>query len=79
MESNELDLSRTEPDPKQPQMQAIVDGETVKIEASKQIILRCGKGSITITKNGKIVLRGTHMFSRSSGPNRIKGASVQIN
>ena len=79
MESAEADLAKTEPDAKQPLMEAVVDGEMVKIEGRKKIVLRCGKGSITITKDGKIVVRGTSLLSRSSGPNRIKGASVQIN
>jgi len=79
MESAEVDLAKTEPDTKQPLMEAVVDGETVKIEGPKKIVLRCGKGSITITKDGKIMVRGTDLLSRSSGPNRIKGGSVQIN
>ena len=65
-------------DAQQPK-EAMVDGETVTIEAKKQLTLKCGKGTIRINKDGKIIVRGTNLFSRSSGPNRIKGASVQIN
>lgn len=79
METTEADVSNAEPDAKQPLAEAVVDGETVRIEARKQIVLKCGKGTITINKNGKIVVRGTNLLSRSSGPNRIKGGSVQIN
>lgn len=42
-------------------------------------MLRCGKASITLTRSGKIILRGTYISSRSSGVIRIKGGSVQIN
>jgi hypothetical protein len=56
-----------------------VDGERRVIEAKQEIVLKCGKASITLTKAGKIVIRGTYVLSRSSGVNRIKGGSVQIN
>jgi hypothetical protein len=79
MENGNQEPADTEPGQKQPPVQAVIDGETVKIEARKQVVLRCGKGSITINKNGKIVVRGTHLLSRSSGPNRIKGGHVDIN
>jgi len=60
-------------------LQSIVDDEQVIFDAKRKIELRCGKGSITITPDGKIVLRGTHLLSRSSGPLRIKGGHVDIN
>lgn len=56
-----------------------VDGECKVIEAKQEIVLKCGKASITLTKAGKIILRGAYVLSRSSGVNRIKGGSVQIN
>ena len=65
--------------PQAPPVEAIVDGETVVVEAKKRVVLRCGKASITLTRAGKIILRGTYVLSRSSGVNRIKGGSVQIN
>ena len=60
-------------------LQSVVDDEHIIIDAKRKIELRCGKGSITITPDGKIVLRGTHLLSRSSGPLRIKGGHVDIN
>ena len=59
--------------------EALVDGKRVTLEAKEEVVLKCGKGSITIRKDGKIVIRGTHLLSRSSGPQRIKGSSVSIN
>jgi hypothetical protein len=60
---------------------AEVDGRTIPLEitAEREIVLRCGKASITLTREGKIILRGTYISSRSSGVNRIKGGSVQLN
>jgi hypothetical protein len=56
-----------------------IDGERLQLTAKKEIVLRCGKGSITITKSGKILIRGTYLLNRSSGANRIKGGSIQLN
>jgi hypothetical protein len=56
-----------------------LDGEQVTLSAKNEIVLRCGKASITLTRAGKIIIRGAYVLSRSSGVNRIKGGSVQIN
>jgi hypothetical protein len=56
-----------------------IDGETVTLTAEKDIVLRCGKASITLTRAGKVLIRGTYTSSHSSGVNRIKGGSVQVN
>jgi len=58
---------------------AEVDGQRIELNGQDEIILRCGKASITLTKAGKIIIRGAYVSSRSSGVNRIKGGSVQIN
>ncbi len=60
-------------------IETVVDDKGIILEAKKQITLKCGKGSITIKEDGKIVVRGTNLISRSSGMNRIKGGSVDIN
>jgi hypothetical protein len=62
-----------------PPISAELDGERVVLSADKEIVLKCGKASITLTRAGKIILRGAYVLSRSSGVNRIKGGSVQIN
>jgi Domain of unknown function (DUF6484) len=56
-----------------------VDGERLLLSAKQEITLRCGKASITLTKAGKVLIQGAYLLSRSSGVNRIKGGSVQIN
>ena len=55
------------------------DGDRLVFTAEKEIVLRCGKASITLTRAGKVLIRGAYLLSRSSGVNRIKGGSVQIN
>jgi hypothetical protein len=60
-------------------LQAQIDGERVELTAAQDIVLRCGKASITLTRAGKILLRGAYIFSRSTGVNKIKGGSVQLN
>jgi hypothetical protein len=60
-------------------MDVKVDGQRITITAQKEIVLKCGNASITLTRAGKILLRGTYLLSRSSGVNSIKGGSVQIN
>jgi len=56
-----------------------LDGERLVFTAKKEIVLRCGNASITLTRAGKVLIRGAYLLSRSSGVNRIKGGSVQIN
>jgi hypothetical protein len=58
---------------------AHLDGERLEFCAQRELVLRCGKASITLTRAGKVIIRGTYLSSRSSGVNRIKGGSVQIN
>lgn len=57
----------------------VVDGSRIVIEGKEEIVLKCGDASITLTKSGKIVIRGKYLVNRSSGVNRILGGSVQIN
>ena len=56
-----------------------IDGKRVTFDAREEIVLRCGKASITLTRAGKVLIRGAYLLNRSSGVNRIKGGSVQIN
>lgn len=56
-----------------------LDGETITLTAERELVLKCGRASITLTRAGKVLIRGAYLLSRSSGVNRIKGGSVQIN
>jgi hypothetical protein len=55
------------------------DGERLTLTADKEIVLSCGRASITLTRAGKVMIRGTYVLSRSSGVHRVQGGSVQIN
>lgn len=60
-------------------LEAKVDGKRIVIEGEDEIVLVCGKASITLRRNGKVVVRGTYVETHSTGCNRVKGASVKIN
>ena len=66
-------------DEKPNQVEVDADGERMLVTAKEQIILRCGKASITLTRAGKVLIKGSYLLSRSAGVNRIKGGSVQLN
>lgn len=91
---SELALTFVDMDPRQPLILGVLqpiqakgnlpliiemDGNRVEVAAKKEIVLRCGEASLTLTSAGKVLLRGTYILSRSSGVNSIKGGSVQIN
>jgi hypothetical protein len=68
------------PLPQQPAtVEVDADGERLVVTAKQQLVLRCGKASITLTKAGKVLIEGAYISNRSSGVLRIKGGSVQIN
>lgn len=61
------------------QVEVDADGERLIVTAREQLVLRCGKASITLTKSGKVLIQGEYVSSRSGGVHRIRGGSVQIN
>ena len=69
-------ITRNEP---QNVLDVQIDGERLILTAKQEIVMRCGKASITLTCAGKVLIHGEYLLSRSSGVNRIKGGSVQIN
>jgi hypothetical protein len=69
----ELTSRRTKP------RDIVLDGERLLLKGEKEIVLRCGDGSITLKADGKIILKGKELVSRASKTNRIKGSSVNIN
>jgi hypothetical protein len=56
-----------------------VDETRLVLSAKREVVLRCGDASITLTQAGKVIIRGNYIVSRSSGYNKIKGAAVDIN
>lgn len=78
-EENQSDSLRIISNEPQNLLEVQVDGERLVLTAKHEIVLRCGKASITLTRAGKVLIHGEYLLSRSSGVNRIKGGSVQIN
>ncbi len=60
-------------------LESEIEGETLRITAERDLELRCGQASITLRRDGRIVLNGTNVLSASRGPNRIKGATIALN
>jgi len=53
-----------------PRPDALLDGQRLELTAERDIVLRCGAASITLTREGKILIEGTYLLSRSRGVNR---------
>lgn len=73
------DIPVQEPDKKRKSVEASDDGQRLILTADQEIVLRCGEASITLTRIGKVLIRGAYLLSRSTGPNRIKGGSIHLN
>lgn len=56
-----------------------VDGERVLITGRREVVLRCGKASIALAADGRVVIKGVSLLATSSGLHRIRGGAVQIN
>jgi len=56
-----------------------IDGKKMVFTAKDEILLKCGKSSILLRRDGKVVIKGENLISRSSMSNKIKGSSVSIN
>ena len=75
-----FDEEISKPAPIEDPLQTVkVDGKRVVIEGDEEVVLKCGEASITLTKSGKVMIRGKYILNRSSGVNRILGGSVQVN
>ena len=55
------------------------DGERMIVAAREQLVLRCGRATLTLTKAGKVIIEGTYISSRATGVQRINGGSIQLN
>jgi hypothetical protein len=62
-----------------PVFQADVDGARVCIVARDEVVIACGPASITLRRNGRVIIRGTHVETRAAGTNRIRGGQVRVN
>jgi hypothetical protein len=53
--------------------------DELNFNAREKITLRCGKSSITLHANGKIVLKGEYILTDAEGINRIAGGHIELN
>lgn len=51
----------------------------LELQASQELILRCGKAALRLLADGTAVVRGVNVVTRASATNRIRGGNVQIN
>lgn len=58
---------------------ARVDGKRVAIEGKEEVVLRCGKASLTLQRDGKVVLRGVNLVTQADQVHKIRGGKVQVN
>ena len=49
------------------------------LEGTDEVTLKCGAASITLRRDGKVILRGAYVETTAKGVNRIRGGSVKIN
>jgi hypothetical protein len=73
----QADEPSLEPRPGSVEVEA--DGERLVVCGREQLVLRCGRASITLTKAGKVLIEGAYVSSRSTGVNRLRGGSIQLN
>jgi hypothetical protein len=59
--------------------EARVDGRRVVVEGRDEVTLRCGKASLTLRADGKVVLRGVNLVSQADQVHKIRGGKVQVN
>ncbi len=59
--------------------EARVDGRRVVIEGRDEVVLRCGKATLTLRRDGQVLLRGVNIRTEAEEVQRIKGGAVQIN
>jgi hypothetical protein len=56
-----------------------LDGETLTLEATRELVLRCGRATLKLRADGRVELRGVRVTSRASQTNAIKGGTVRLN
>lgn len=47
--------------------------------AQQKVTLSCGKSSITLHPNGKVVIKGEYILSDAEGVNRLSGGRIEVN
>jgi hypothetical protein len=61
------------------QLELKLDGETLRLTAEHEIELKCGNASLILRRSGRVILKGTHVVTTSTGPVKVKGATIDLN
>ncbi len=56
-----------------------LDSSHLLFKADRDIVLECGKASITLSKDGRIEIKGMNILSKASQTNKVKGGAVLLN
>jgi hypothetical protein len=56
-----------------------IEGEMLVFDAKRDVVVRCGESSITLTRAGKIIISGKYVVSDSTGLNHIRGGKIKLN
>ncbi|WP_412026036.1 DUF6484 domain-containing protein [Burkholderia cepacia] len=51
----------------------------VCFEAVETMTLKCGRASLTLNKDGRVIVRGTNVATYADGTLRLRGAVVELN
>lgn len=58
---------------------ARADGRRVEIDGKEEVVLRCGRASLTLRADGTVLLRGVNIVTQAARVQKIRGGKVQIN
>lgn len=61
------------------QLKTLVEGKAIDIGAQNSLELSCGRAKMTLHADGRIEINGDYLLSRSRGPIKLKGATIDIN
>lgn len=51
----------------------------VQFNAAETMTLQCGRASLTLNRDGRVIVRGTNIASYADGTLRLRGAVVELN
>jgi hypothetical protein len=62
-----------------PPLDLTINRRRLVIACDEELILRCGKSTIALRPDGKVVIQGVDVVSSARRTNRIRGGAVRIN
>ncbi|OJH41952.1 DUF6484 domain-containing protein [Cystobacter ferrugineus] len=60
-------------------LQGVDTADIHVIQGKESLVLRCGRASLTLLRNGRILLKGTYVETCAEGVNRLQAGAVKIN